>query len=233
VANIKVLSAGAVASMVEAIGAEFERATDHRLNLVFNTAGSLRERLQNGEQADLVILSASAIDALAKTGMFVSGSRTDVGRTVTGVVVREGAPVPDISTPDAFKQALLKAKSVAYTDPKAGGSGGIYFASLLDKLGIAVAVNMKAVLGKRGAEAAQAVADGRAEIGTTFISEVLPVKGAKVAGPLPGDLHNANTYTAAIPIGSSCRDAATAFLRALTEPATRDRWTAAGLEPAF
>ncbi len=90
-----------------------------------------------GETADLVILSASAIAALEKTGIFVPGSRTDLGRTVTGVVVREGAPAPDISTPEAFKQALLKAKTVAYSDPKAGGSSGTYFAGLLDKLGIA------------------------------------------------------------------------------------------------
>jgi molybdate transport system substrate-binding protein len=141
--------------------------------------------------------------------------------------------VPDISTPEAFKQALLKAKTVAYTDPKAGGSGGIMFAAMLERLGIADAVNKKAVLGKRGTEVAQSIAEGRAEIGTTFISEVLPVKGVKVVGPLPGALHTANTYTAAIPAGSPNRAAATAILRALTDPATRARWLAAGLEPAF
>ncbi len=227
------MSAGAVASMVEVLGAEFEKATGHKLDLNFGTAGALRDRLKAGEQADLVILSESAIDALEKTGLFVAGSRTDVGRTVTGVVVRDGAAVPDISTPEAFKQALLTAKSVAYTDPKAGGSGGIMFVALLEKLGLADAVNKKAVLTNRGSQTAQAVADGRAEIGTTFISEILPVKGAKVVGPLPGELHNANTYTAAIPAGSAAREVAAAFLRALTDPATRARWVAAGLEPAF
>jgi len=231
--DIKVMSAGAVASMVEVLGAEFEKATGHKLDLNFGTAGALRDRLKAGEQADLVILSESAIDALEKTGLFVAGSRTDVGRTVTGVVVRDGAAVPDISTPEAFKQALLTAKSVAYTDPKAGGSGGIMFVAMLEKLGLADAVNKKAVLTSRGAQTAQAVADGRAEIGTTFISEILPVKGAKVVGPLPGELHNANTYTAAIPAGSAAREVAAAFLRALTDPATRARWVAAGLEPAF
>jgi molybdate transport system substrate-binding protein len=231
--TIKVLSAGAVQSMVTALGQEFERASGHTLNLIFNTAGALRERIAGGEPADLVILSQSAIASLDQPGMFVPGSVTDLGRTVTGVAVREGAPVPDISTPDAFKQALLKAKSVAYTDPKAGGSGGIMFAAMLERLGIAEAVNKKAVLGKRGSEVARSIAEGRAEIGTTFISEVLPVKGVKVIGPLPGELHTANTYTAAIPAGSPSRAAATALLRALTNPATRARWTAAGLEPAF
>jgi molybdate transport system substrate-binding protein len=233
VAEIKVLSAGAVQSMVEALGREFERASGHTLDLNFNTAGAQRDRVKSGEAADLVILSESIIADLEKLGLFVPGSVTDLGRTVTGVAVREGAPAPDISTPQAFVQALLKAKTVAYTDPKAGGSGGIMFAAMLDRLGIADAVNKKAVLGKRGAEVAASIAEGRAEIGTTFISEVLPVKGVKVIGPLPGELHNANTYTAAIPAGSASQATATALLRALTDPATRARWTAAGLEPAF
>jgi molybdate transport system substrate-binding protein len=233
VAALKVLSAGAVQSMVEALGREFERASGNKLDLVFNTAGALRERIAGGEAADLVILSESIIASLDQSGMFVPGSIINLGRTVTGVAVREGSPVPDISTPQAFTQALLKAKSVAYTDPKAGGSGGIMFAALLEKLGIADAVNKKAVLGKRGAEVAASIAEGRAEIGTTFISEILPVQGVKVVGPLPGALHTANTYTAAIPAGSASPAAATALLRALTDPATRARWTAAGLEPAF
>ncbi len=233
VSTIKVLSAGAVQSMVEALGQDFERASGTKLDLIFNTAGSLRDRVKSGEAADLVILSESIIASLDKSGMFVPGSIINLGRTVTGVAVREGAPVPDISTPAAFKQALLKAKTVAYTDPKAGGSGGIMFAAMLERLGIADEVNKKAVLGKRGSEVARSIAEGRAEIGTTFISEVLPVKGVKVIGPLPGELHTANTYTAAIPAGSASRAAATALLRALTNPATRARWSAAGLEPAF
>jgi molybdate transport system substrate-binding protein len=233
VPTLKVLSAGAVQSMVEALGREFERASGNKLDITFNTAGSLRDRVKNGEAADLVILSESAIASLDKLGLFVPGSIVNLGRTVTGVAIREGAPVPDISTPEAFKQALLKAKTVAYTDPKAGGSGGIMFAALLERLGIADEINKKAVLGKRGAEVAASIAEGRAEIGTTFISEVLPVKGAKVVGPLPGDLHGANTYTAAIPAGSSNRETAMALLRALTDPATAARWVAAGLEPAF
>src|SRR5664280_1226948 len=161
--------------MVEALGREFERASGNKLDLIFNTAGSLRDRVKNGESADLVILSESIIASLDKSGMFVPGSIINLGRTVTGVAVR----------------------------------------------------------GKRGAEVAASIAEGRAEIGTTFISEVLPVKGVKVIGPLPGELHTANTYTAAIPAGSASRSAATALLRALTDPATRARWTAAGLEPAF
>ena len=197
--DIKVMSAGAVKTMVTALGAEFERESGNKLNLNFGTAGSLRERIKNGEVSDLVVLSESAIAELAKLGLVVPGSSADLGRTVTGVIVREGTPEPDISTPDAFKQALLEARSVAYTDPKAGGSGGIMFSALLQKLGIADEVNKKAVLGKGGHDVAVLIAEGRAELGTTFISEVLPVRGAKVVGPLPGHLHTANTYTAGDP----------------------------------
>jgi molybdate transport system substrate-binding protein len=232
-AEIKVMSAGAVESMVKALGAEFERATGYKLDLVFNTAGNLRARFESGETPDLLILPQASIAAYEKQGLFVPGSVRDLGRTVTGVAVREGAAVPDISTPEAFKQALLKAHGVAYSDPKAGGSSGNYFAGLLDKLGIADQVNKNVFLGKRGYEVAQAVADGRVEIGTTFISEMLTVTGVTVVGPLPGYMANTNTYTAAIPAGSASRDAAKALVQALTNPATAARWTAAGLEPAF
>jgi molybdate transport system substrate-binding protein len=233
VAEIKVMSAGAVKSVVSALGAEFERDTGAKLNFNFGTAGSLRERIKDGETADLVVLSESAIAELAKLGLVVADSVVDVGCTVTGVVIREGGPVPDISTPDAFKRAFLNARSVAYTDPKAGGSGGIMFAALLEKLGIADTINKKAVLEKSGHDVTTSIAEGRADIGTTFISEVLPVKGARVVGPLPGDLHIANTYTAAIHVQATARRAAEGLLQKLTDPATRPRWIAAGLEPAF
>jgi len=232
VPEIKVLSAGAVQPMVHSLGAEFERETGHKLSLNFGTAGALRGRLQGGEKADLAVLSAAAIEALEKTGLFVPGSKTDVGRTVTGVAVREGAPLPDISTVEAFKQALLAARKVSYTDPKAGGSSGTFFAGLLERLGIADAVNAKAVLLGRGYQVAEAVASGEADIGTTFVSEILTVKGAKVVGPLPPGLHNVNTYTGAVLAGSGHRDIAAAFLRKLVDPANRGQWTAAGLEPA-
>jgi molybdate transport system substrate-binding protein len=232
VAKIKVLSAGAVEAMVRSLGGEFERTSGHTIDYVFNTAGAIRDRVKGGEAADFVILPPVALDAI-EPAMFVPGSRIDLGRTVTGICVRDGAPLPDISTPEAFKQTLLKATSVGYTDPKAGGSGGAFFSGLLEKLGIAEAVKQKAVYGNRGVEVAKAVADGRAEIGTTFISEILTVPGARLVGPLPGDLHNVNTYTAAIPARSASRDAAMGLLQALTNPVTAGRWIAAGLEPAF
>lgn len=231
--TIKVMSAGAVKTMVAALGAEFERESGTTIDYNFGTAGALRERVKGGETADLVIVSESAIAELAKLGHVVADTATDLGRTVTGVIVRAGAPRPDISTVEAFKQALRSARSIAYTDPKAGGSGGIMFAALLAQLGMADEVNAKAVLGKGGFDVSQIVADGRAELGTTFLSEALPVKGLTIVGTLPDELHNANTYTAAVHTKAADRSGAEAFLRKLVAPATRGRWTEAGLEPAF
>jgi molybdate transport system substrate-binding protein len=232
-AELKIMSAGAVKAMVAALGAEFEKSTGTKIDYNFGTAGSLRDRVKDGEAVDVAVLSQSAIATLGEVGLLVPGSARDLGRTVTGVVVREGSPVPDISTPEAFKQALLDARSVAYTDPKAGGTGGIMFTAMLEKLGIAEAVKKKAVLGKGGVDVTISIVEGRAEIGTTFISEVLPIKGARVVGPLPGHLNTTNTYSAAIHAGTTQLQAARAFLDALADPVNRPRWTAAGLEPAF
>ena len=167
-ADTKVMSAGAVKSMVAALGAEYERDTGNKLDLNFGTAGSLRDRIKSGEAADLVILSQTYIADLAKLGFVEPDSAIDLGRTVTGVVVREGASIPDISTPEAFKRALLNAASVAYTDPKAGGSGGIMFAAMLQKLGIADEINKKAVLGKGGHDVAVSIAEGQGRVRDDF-----------------------------------------------------------------
>src|SRR4029078_3593882 len=136
------------------------------LDLNFATVGSLRERLSGGEKTDVAILSESAVAARGKNGLFAPGTIKDLGRTRTGVVIREGAAKPDISTVDAFKRALLNAKAVSYSDPQGGGSPGTCFAGLLERLGIASEVNKNAVLKKRGYEVAQAVVDGQADIGT-------------------------------------------------------------------
>jgi molybdate transport system substrate-binding protein len=231
--TIKVMSAGAVESMLHALGTEFERENGHEIAFTFNTAGALRERFLSGEIPDLLVLPDAAIRTFEQEGHVTPGSATPLATSVTGVVVRAGAPQPDISTVEAFKRAILAAKAVSYVDPKSGGSSGKVFASNLERLGIAAEINAKAVLGKRGYEVAKAVADGRAEIGTTFISEMLSVPGLQVVGPLPGDLRNVGTYTAGIPVRATSPKLGQALLGKLTDPATRSRWQAAGLEPAF
>jgi molybdate transport system substrate-binding protein len=168
---------------------------------------------------------------LEKTGNLTPDSRVDLGRIGIGVVVREGAAAPDVSTTEAFKKALIAAKSVAHTDPTAGGTSGIYLVSVLERLGIADIVKQKAVLEAGGKETAEAVANGRAEIGVTFISEILAVKGAKLVAPLPADIQDYTLYTTAIPKASTDPGAARAFVAHLTSPAMAARWKAAGFEP--
>jgi molybdate transport system substrate-binding protein len=232
-ATIKVMSAGAVESMVEALGHEFERASSHRLALTFMTAGAVREAFLGGQIPDLLIAPDAAIREFEQEGHIVSGTVTPLASSVTGVAIRAGAGVPDITTVEAFKRALIAAKSVSYTDPKAGGSSGKFFAQLLQRLGIADEVNRKAVLGNRGADVARAVTEGRAELCTTLISEMLPFKELQVIGPLPGELANTSTYTAGIPARAAQAEAACALLSGLTERVTCQRWSGAGLEPAF
>ena len=231
--EIKIMSAGALKVMVTSLGAEFERESGYTLDLNFGTAGAQGDKIKAGEATDLIMLSQSGIAALDKLNLLKVGSAIDLASTVTGVIVPDGAPRPDISTPDAFIRALLAAPSVAYTDPKAGGSGGTMFAAMLEKLGVAEAVNNKAVLCKGGYDVAGSVAAGRAAFGTTFISEALPVKGVTVVGPLPGELNYTNMYSAAVHAGSAKAEAAQAFLDFLTVPATRAKWRDAGMEPAF
>jgi molybdate transport system substrate-binding protein len=146
-------------------------------------------------------------------------------------VVHDGATKPDVATPESFKAALLATKSIAYTDPAAGGTSGIYFTSLADRLGIGDAVKAKSVLTKGGREAAIEVSEGRAEMAIVFISEALVVKGVTVAGPLPPSLQDYSAYAAAIPASSTDPAAAKAFVAALTSPEMAERWRRNGFEP--
>jgi molybdate transport system substrate-binding protein len=146
--------------------------------------------------------------------------------------VREGAPVPDISTPDRFREAMLAARSVAYTDPRAGGTSGIFLVGLLERLGIAEAVAKKALPCINGDEVVEKVLAGAAEIGSTFLSEIVPVQGVKLVGPLPAPIGNATAYAAGIMAASANREAAARFVAMLTAPAQREAWTSLGFEPA-
>jgi molybdate transport system substrate-binding protein len=229
-AEIKVLSAGAMRAMVTELGAEFTRETGHTLALTSGTVGQLRDKLLAGEAADVVVMSDTAIDQLIGQGHLVRGSRVDIARTGIGVAVREGAPKPDIATPDAFKQALLSAKSIAYVDPASGATSGIYFASLLQRLGIADAVKSKTVLRQGGGYVAEIVARGEAELAVHQISEIIPVKGATLVGPLPRELQKVTVYSAALPTRAATTEPAKAFVEFMTRPAFKTRLAAAGLD---
>jgi molybdate transport system substrate-binding protein len=192
----------------------------------------VQKRLEDGETADIIIGTAPAMAQMEQAGVLIARSRTELGRTRTGICVRDDAPMPDISTPESFRQAMLTARSVAYTNPQAGGTSGIFLADLLERLGIADAVGKKTLLCSNGDEVVQKVSAGDAEIGSTFISEIVPVKGVRLVGPLPAAIENATAYAAGIMAGSAQREAAGRFIAMLIAPAQRDAWMSLGFEPA-
>jgi molybdate transport system substrate-binding protein len=231
-AEIKVISGGAFKQVLNALVAQYQKESSNSAAVTYQTVGQHLKLIKGGEeQFDVAVLTPEAIDGLIADGKVVAGSRADLAKTGIGVVVKAGAPLPDISTVDAFKRALLAAKSVAYIDPKAGGSSGIYVAKLLERLGIADAVNAKAVLVQGGA-VAEHVADGEAEIGVHQISEILPVKGAVLVGPLPAEIQNFTVYAAGV--GTAAQDAATAnaLVKFLSGPHALPIIKDKGMEPA-
>jgi molybdate transport system substrate-binding protein len=230
-AEIKVLTAGAFKQVLLVLVPDFEKQTGHKVILENDTVGALTKRIEGGEAFDLAVLTPAAVNDLSTKGKFVAGSRTNLGRVGVGVVVKEGAPKPDISSVDAFKKTLLAAKSVAYIDPAAGGSSGIYVAGLLDKLGVAADVKPKAKLIPGGA-VAEHIARGEAEIGIHQISEILPVKGITLVGPLPADIQNYTVYAAGLGANGKESEAAKALLKTLSGPAAADVLKSKGMEPA-
>jgi molybdate transport system substrate-binding protein len=230
-AEIKVLTAGAFKQVLLMLVPDFEKQTGHKVIVQNDTVGALAKRIESGEVFDLAVLTPAAVNDLSSKGKFVAGSRTNLGRVGVGVVVREGAPKPDISSVDAFKKALLAAKSVAYIDPAAGGSSGIYVAGLLDRLGVAAEVKPKAKLIPGGA-VAEHIARGEAELGIHQISEILPVKGVTLVGPLPADIQNYTVYAAGLGAHGKESEAAKALLKTLSGPAAADVLKSKGMEPA-
>jgi molybdate transport system substrate-binding protein len=230
-AEIKVLTAGAFKQVLLMLVPDFEKQTGHKVIVQNDTVGALAKRIESGEVFDLAVLTPAAVNDLSSKGKFVAGSRTNLGRVGVGVVVREGAPKPDISSVDAFKKALLAAKSVAYIDPAAGGSSGIYVAGLLDRLGVAAEVKPKAKLIPGGA-VAEHIARGEAELGIHQISEILPVKGVTLVGPLPADIQNYTIYAAGLGAHGKESEAAKALLKTLSGPAAADVLKSKGMEPA-
>lgn len=230
-AGLTVLSAGAVQGVVEQVAASFSRETGCRVELVFKTAGAIRARMEAGDLADLVIVSSPVAQALQAGGL-LAGSGHVLGRVGMGLAVRAGAPVPDIATVEGFRHALMQAGSVAYTDPAAGGTGGIYFAKLLDRLGLAAAVAAKAVLATGGHDVAGRVARGEAEIGVTIVSEIAAVPGAALGAMLPSELQNYTAYVAALPARSGNPSVAERLVGRLKDPSAMNLWAAAGFEPA-
>ena len=216
-AEVKVLTAGAMKQVVLALQPEFEKQ-GHKLIVDNDTAGALQKRIEGGEAFDVAVITPAALDQLAGKGKIAPGTKVELARVAIGVMVRPGAKIPDISTVDAFRQALLDAKSVAYIDPASGGSSGIYLDKLFEKMGVADAVRAKARL-KRGGYVADLLVSGDAELGIHQISEIVPVKSVTLVGPLPVEIQNYTVYAGALSAATKDAAAARAFLDLLAGPA--------------
>ena len=230
-AELKVISAGAVRSVVGSMIEDYSKQTGIKFNFTTGPTGLLRSTIASGAPADLIIASAPLMGELESTGKMLPGSRVDLGRIGLGVVARDGAPTPDVSTPEALKQALIKAQSIAHTDPKLGGTSVIHLMKIADSFGITDMVKSKGINATGGNDAVAKVANGEAEIAIVLVSEI-HAKGARLVALLPEAVQLWTVYSAAIPSSSTDPKNARAFVDALTGPALRHRWTAAGWQPA-
>ena len=230
-AEIKLMSSGGMrVALIELIPA-FERATNHKVTATYGAPGTIRGGILAGESMDVLVFPGPGLDDLVKQGKIVADSKTILARSGMGVAVRAGAPKPDISTPEALKRALLAAKSVVYTNHALGSPSGMHFAKVLERLGIAEEMKTKSRLHDGTSFNAELVAKGEIEIAIQQISEILPVKGVELVGPLPGDLQLTTVF--ATGIGTDAKEQAVAreFIKFLTSPAAAATIKAIGMEP--
>jgi molybdate transport system substrate-binding protein len=230
VAEIKVLAAVALTSVLDELTPAFEKSSANKVELVYGIAPDLRKRILEGETGDVVILPRALMDDLQKQEKLVPESVANIGSTDVAMVIRAGAPKPDVSSVLDFKQTLLATKSIVYADPAKGGVSGVYFARVLDKLGLTDQLKAKTIL-VPGAQAAEVVAKADAELGVAMASEIVPVKGTQLLGPLPGEFANAFVYTAGIERGTKSPDAAKALIQFLRSPNVTPALKAKGFEP--
>jgi molybdate transport system substrate-binding protein len=230
-ATIKILAGSAIEPAMVELLPKFEQSSGHRVAFDFNgTIGGMTDRIQNGEAADVVIVSGPHIDMLEKRGRVVSGTRIDVAKVGVGVFVRKGAPKPDISSVEAFRRAMLAARSIGWNDPAAGAPVSLYMVSLFERLGIAGDMRPKTVVFKQRSERFEAIARGDVEIGFNQISEILAAAGIDLVGPLPDPIQNYTLLAGGIVATGREPEAARALLRFIASPDARAVWTAKGFE---
>ena len=226
-AEIKILASAAVRDAYLELLPQFEKATGNKVTVEWSGSPDIQKRIVAGEAADVVILGNSGTEELIRQGKVVPGSRTNFARSGVGVAVRQDAPTPDISSADAVKNAVLAAKSVAYS----AGASGAYIVNMFQKMGILDEAKAKAATVKPGESVGAVVARGDAEIGFQQISELIPVRGIRYLGPLPPEIQNVTVFSGSVHSGTKELDVATALIKFLTAPAAIAVLTKHHLEP--
>lgn len=227
-AEIKVLASNGVKAALEELAPAFERATGNKLVITFGLANVLKRQIDAGEAFDVAILPIAGVDDLAKQGKVDAGSRAPIARSAVGIGIRKGAPRPDITTADALKRIMLAAKSVSWAKE---GQSGIYFATVLERMGIAEQMKPKLVLAASGAEVGKLLAEGKAQYAALLVNELMTVPGVEVLGPLPAELQQYTAFHAGVGVGSKDSSAAKALIKFLTTPAAGAVFKAKGQEP--
>lgn len=222
---IKVMSANSSRAVFDEVMPQFERASGHKVSISYDTGNMTMDRINSGEIADVVILNVPTIDKLAKEGK-VAGRRYDLARCGIGVAVRAGAPKPDIGSVEAFKRTLLNAKSVAYTGT---GASGVYFAGLIERLGIAEQVKAKSRT-RPGGLIGELLVTGEAELAVQQVPELKAVAGIQFAGPLPQEVQVISIVSAGVFANAPHPDAGHALLKFLSSPAAARVFKARGFE---
>lgn len=226
-AEIKVIASNAVKEAYLDLVPEFEKATGHHMITIWSGTEAITKRISGGEIVDIVIVPPANIDKLILEGKLVAGNRTDLVKSGVGVAVRSGLPKPDVSTPEAVKQAVLAAKSVAYSS----GPSGFHVAGLFEKMGIADRIKAKVTQTPSGVQVGEVVARGEADLGFQQISELLHVKGIDYLGPLPAEIQHITVFSAGLHVGAKEAEAAKALVRFLSAPAAAPIIRKTGMEP--
>jgi molybdate transport system substrate-binding protein len=229
-AELTVYSTIGVQGAVEELVPQFEKASGHRPVLTWATAPMLVKRLQGGETADVMILNLAGIDTMSKEGRIAPGSAVTLASSAVAIAVKASAPKPDISTPEALKKTLLAAKSISYTDPAAGGASGIYFAKLLERMGIADEVNAKNKYPPPGGYSGNFLLTGEAELAVQQKPELMHIAGTEIVGALPGDLNMVTTFLAGVWVDSRNGEAAKTLVAFLHSPEAAAVFRAKGLD---
>ena len=226
-AEIKVIGSAAVKELYLDLVPAFEKSTGHKVTTIWDGTENITKRIGGGEVVDIVIMAAPNIDKLISEGKLVAGSRTDIAKSGVGIAVSSGLPKPDISSSEAIKNAVLAAKSVAYSS----GPSGFYLANLFKKMGIADQIKEKVKQTPSGVQVGEVLARGEADLGFQQVSELLHVKGIEYLGPLPADIQYITVFSAGLHQVATAPDAAKALVKFLTSPEAASVIRKTGMEP--
>jgi molybdate transport system substrate-binding protein len=230
-AELKVLTSVALTNALNELAPIFEKGTGNKLTINYDLAAVQRKRVLDGERADVIILTPAMMEELAKQNKLAPGNIVNIAGTPVAVAVRTGAPKPEISTADAFKQTLLSAKSISYADPANGGISGVVAGRAIERLGIAEQMKAKTTL-VPGAQSPDLVAKGEVELGIAQASEIVSNAGVQLVGPLPGELGSTTMFSGGIGAGSASAGEAKALIDFLRGPEAAPQFKAKGFEPA-